>query len=163
MKQPAWNTEELRALVHEALVDLLPEGLAKGAPMVPSVSRAQESTSFPIPEVRENTVALSPEMITIRNDAELADFVLRLLHLFENPKHREDLRTGRLSFRLISAPHGGTSNPVRRIERGAVTEAMVRDAARAGARLVLGQNAVLTPLARDRARSDGVIVEKERR
>jgi hypothetical protein len=51
---------------------------------------------------------------------------------------------------------------VRRIERGAVTERMVRDAARAGERLVLGRGAVLTPLARDRARADGVEIEKER-
>ena len=51
---------------------------------------------------------------------------------------------------------------MRRIERGAVTERVVRDAARAGERLVLGPGAVLTPLARDRARSSGVQIEKER-
>jgi hypothetical protein len=43
-----------------------------------------------------------------------------------------------------------------------VTEAMVVSAARAGARLVLGRGAVLTPLARDRARAAGVEIEKER-
>jgi len=47
-------------------------------------------------------------------------------------------------------------------ERGAVTEAMVSQAARAGERLVLGRGAVLTPLARDRARASGVRIEKER-
>jgi hypothetical protein len=52
--------------------------------------------------------------------------------------------------------------PVRRVERGAVTEALVRDAARAGERLVLGRAAVLTPLARDRARASGVEIVKER-
>jgi len=51
--------------------------------------------------------------------------------------------------------------PVRRIERGAVTERIVRDAARAGERLVLGTRAVLTPLAADRARAEGVQIEKE--
>jgi hypothetical protein len=51
---------------------------------------------------------------------------------------------------------------VRRIERGAVTEAVVTAAARAGERLVLGRGAVLTPLARDRARASGVPIEKER-
>ena len=39
---------------------------------------------------------------------------------------------------------------------------MIRDAARAGQRLVLGRGAVLTPLARDRARASGVQIEKER-
>jgi len=51
---------------------------------------------------------------------------------------------------------------VRRVERGAVTERMVRDAATAGERLVLGRGAVLTPLAKDRARASGVEIEKER-
>jgi len=51
---------------------------------------------------------------------------------------------------------------VRRIERGAVTEAVINQVARAGERLVLGRGAVLTPLARDRARASGVRIEKER-
>ena len=45
---------------------------------------------------------------------------------------------------------------------GAVTEKVIRDAARAGERLVLGPGAVLTPLARDRARASGVEISKER-
>jgi hypothetical protein len=56
-----------------------------------------------------------------------------------------------------------TRQPVRRIERGAVTEKVVREAARAGERLVLGPAAVLTPLARDRARTSGVEITKEDR
>ena len=51
---------------------------------------------------------------------------------------------------------------MRRIEAGAVTERMVSEAARASERLVLGRAAVLTPLARDRARATGVEIEKER-
>ena len=43
-----------------------------------------------------------------------------------------------------------------------MTEAMISQAARAGQRLVLGRGAVLTPLARDRARASGVPIEKER-
>ena len=56
---------------------------------------------------------------------------------------------------------GGTS-VVRRVEKGAVTERAVIAAAKAGARLVLGPRAMLTPLARDKARALGVPVEKER-
>ena len=87
----------------------------------------------------------------------------------------EELRSGRKRFRLATTPapsvpagaaHGaeraGESTPVRRIERGAVTEAVINQAARAGQRLVLGRGAVLTPLARDRARASGVRIEKER-
>ena len=43
-----------------------------------------------------------------------------------------------------------------------MTEKVIRDAARAGERLVLGPRAVLTPLARDRARVSGVEISKER-
>jgi hypothetical protein len=61
-----------------------------------------------------------------------------------------------------SVANGSRTPPVRRVERGAVTEAVVRDAARAGERLVLGRGAVITPLARDRARASGVEIVKER-
>jgi hypothetical protein len=55
---------------------------------------------------------------------------------------------------------GGTGG-VQRVEKGAVTERMVAAAAKAGSALVLGPRAVLTPLARDKARALGVPVQKE--
>jgi hypothetical protein len=141
--------EELRALVREVIRDVLPNGL-------------------PVTE----TVNLS-------TDEDLAAFVKRLLDLDQD--QREELRSGRKRFRLAAGPipstpsappvpagsvdgaeRAGGSTPVRRIERGAVTEAVVNQAARAGQRLVLGRGAVLTPLARDRARASGVQIEKER-
>ena len=131
--------EELRALVREVIRDVLPKGL-------------------PVTE----TVNLS-------TDQDLAAFVNRLLDL--DPDQREELRSGRKRFMLAApgsagpvngAERAGESTPVRRIERGAVTEAVVTAAARAGERLVLGRGAVLTPLARDRARASGVPIEKER-
>jgi hypothetical protein len=137
------DAEELRALVREVIRDLLPNGLP-------------------------NT-----ETVNLSTSEDLAAFVKRLLDL--DPDEREELRSGRKRFRLATAPavtdpatrvdgaeRAGESSPVRRIERGAVTEAMVNQAARAGERLLLGRGAVLTPLARDRARASGVPVEKER-
>ena len=133
--------EELRALVREVIRDVLPKGL-------------------PVTE----TVNLS-------TDEDLAAFVKRLLDLDQD--QCAELRSGRKRFRLAAAPPaasaggpaapaGAGASPVRRIERGAVTEAVVNQAARAGQRLVLGRGAVLTPLARDRARASGVQIEKER-
>ena len=129
------DIEELRALVREVIRDVLPQGL-------------------PVTE----TVNLS-------TDEDLAAFVKRLLDL--DPDQREELRSGRKRFRLAGgavngAERPGASAPARRIERGAVTEAMINQAARAGQRLMLGRGAVLTPLARDRARASGVQIEKER-
>jgi hypothetical protein len=152
--------EELRALVREVIRDVLPQGLAV------------------------------TETVNLSTDEDLAAFVKRLLDL--DPGQREELRSGRKRFRLASpqapsvpadagqagagpggagpisagqsngAERAGPSAPVRRIERGAVTEAVIAAAAGAGERLVLGRGAVLTPLARDRARASGVQIEKER-
>jgi hypothetical protein len=147
--------EELRALVREVIRDVLPQGLAV------------------------------TETVNLSTDEDLAVFVKRLLDL--DPAQREELRSGRKRFGLASpqarsvpagagqsgagqssagpingAERAGPSAPVRHIERGAVTEAVIAAAARAGERLVLGRGAVLTPLARDRARASGVQIEKER-
>jgi hypothetical protein len=137
------DIEELRALVREVIRDVPPKGLP-------------------------NT-----ETVDLSTDEDLAAFVKRLLDLDHD--EREELRSGRKRFRLAlpqapsvpaGAVHGaertGETTPVRRIERGAVTESVIKAAARAGERLVLGRGAVLTPLARDRARASGVPIEKER-
>jgi hypothetical protein len=105
------------------------------------------------------------EVVDLRSDADLDAFVRSLVHRFENPRDRMAIRSGKLRFRLgataaaAAAPAAATTI---RIERGAVTERAVRDAAAQGARLVLAPRAVLTPMARDRARSLGVEIEKER-
>ena len=152
--------DELRALIREVIRDVLPQDL-------------------PVSET-----------VNLFTDEDLAAFVARLLDL--DPQAREDLRTGRKRFRLavpsnsqtpqtpqapsapapggsgshgsngLTAVNGSAGPPARRVERGAVTEKVVRDAARAGERLVLGPRAVLTPLASDRARASGVEISRER-
>jgi hypothetical protein len=107
--------------------------------------------------------------VRLLSDEDLHEFVLRVVALADNPKRRRDLLTGRLRFTFTGAPAAAGHNPAagagpgdHRIEKGAVTERAVQAAAGAGARLVLGPRAVLTPLARDRARALGVPIEKER-
>ena len=68
------------------------------------------------------------------------------------------MRSGALRFTFGEAQSG-----VRRIEKGAVTERTVNEAAHAGQRLVLAPAAVLTPLAKERARHLKVEIERERR
>lgn len=113
--------------------------------------------------------AVRVEDVVVRCDDDLQSFALRLLGLFDNPGAREDLRAGRLRFRLagpaaapVGVPAGAAEGPVQRVDKGAVTERHVKAAAQAGARIVLGRGAVLTPLAREKARALGVHVEKER-
>jgi hypothetical protein len=102
------------------------------------------------------------DTVDLRSDADLDAFVRRLFQLFDNPKHRADILSGRRRFRLAGGPSTGAAEAVQRVDRGAVTEAHIKQAAAAGARLVLGVRAVMTPLARDRARALGVVVDKER-
>jgi hypothetical protein len=100
--------------------------------------------------------------VRLTTDEELHAFVLRILRLAGNPKQRQDILAGRARFTLVSASDGPAATAViHRVEKGAVTERAVTAAAQAGARLVLGPRAVLTPLARDRARALRVPIEKE--
>jgi hypothetical protein len=165
------DSEAIRALVREVLADLLPAvgrdpgnpgGAASARPWpgLPGSTQGVPGQAGLPHTVREHVESV--EVVTIRTDAELGAFVLHLLHLFENPKHRDAVRSGRLRFRLAATAVPGSAQPSHRIEKGAVTEAMVAASARAGARLVLGRRAVLTPLARDRARATGVEIVKER-
>jgi len=104
---------------------------------------------------------LEARPVRMATDEELHEFVLQIIALADNPKRRRDLLAGRLRFTL--APAGAPAGQAdHRVEKGAVTERAVQAAASAGARLVLGPRAVLTPLARDRARALGVPIEKER-
>lgn len=178
----AADSQALRALVREVLAELLPAsapqarpgpappglappglappGLAQPGLAQPGLAQPGLAQSGLAHTVRENVDSV--QTVTLRTDTDLAAFVMRLLHLFENPKHRDALRSGRLRFRLGPTTAPGSVQPTHRVEKGAVTEAVVAAAARDGARLVLGRRAVLTPLARDRARAAGVEIEKER-
>ncbi|HET9974835.1 MAG TPA: hypothetical protein VFQ68_41840 [Streptosporangiaceae bacterium] len=147
------DLDALRSLIREIISDVLPGGLPGSPP--------------------------AAETVNLSTDDDLAAFVKRLLEL--GPDEREEVRSGRKRFRLAVTPgprvqaarpseasrpgetgRAREASAVRRIERGAVTERVINAAAQAGERLVLGRGAVLTPLARDRARASGVPIEKER-
>lgn len=104
----------------------------------------------------------------IDSDEDLQAFVRSLVTRLESPRDRLAVKAGRLRFQLqrpagsVGAPAGdaGAAQLVR-VEKGAVTERHVRDAAAHGSHLMLARGAVLTPLARDSARSLGVQIERE--
>jgi hypothetical protein len=100
--------------------------------------------------------------VRISTDDDLHAFALRVLKLADNPKLRRDLIGGRIRFTL-SGQAAGAQAAAHRVDKGAVTERTVAAAAKAGARLVLGPRAVLTPLAKDKARALGVPIQKEER
>jgi len=100
--------------------------------------------------------------VRLETDEDLRQFALDILRIADNPMRRRDLLAGRLTFTLARRVQDAAQTDDRRIEAGAVTERTVQSAAKAGQRIVLGPRAVLTPLARDRALTLGVPIEKER-
>jgi hypothetical protein len=146
--------DQLRALVREVVRDAV-AGVVPSTPAPPAAPVSHEPTGPLAADEKTRT-----DTVRIATDQDLDAFVRQLLRLFENPKTRADLRTGRLRFRL--AGNGRGAPVTRRIESGAVTERHIADMADSGGMVVLGRKAVLTPLAREKARALGLTIDKER-
>jgi hypothetical protein len=157
--------EILRELLHEALAGTNGDaaGAAPTVPAPPVAAVLRPSTWSEPPadgEVIGGVADGGIEWVTLDSDDDLDRFVRALLARFENPRDREAIRAGQLRFTLRRAGGGGSGGTMR-VERGAVTERKVEEAAKAGVRLVLGRGAVLTPLAREKARAKGIEIERE--
>lgn len=151
------------------------EVIGDGAPAPPATpvgSPPGAHTAAPVAQVAAPVAQAAPpapegaEAITLDSDADLQRFVASLLRRFENPRERRALRSGAVRFTLRRTPAAGRDGgvpapPAMHFDKGAVTERIVREAAAAGARLVLARRAVLTPLARDQARALRVAIERE--
>ena len=157
--------DELRQLIREVIRDVLPTDL----PVTETVnlSTDEDLAAFVArlldldPEAREDLRAGRKRFclaVPSRPQASLAPSILSMPAMTAvSGTHDANGTSG------VTAVNGSAGPLIRRIERGAVTEKVVRDAAQAGERLVLGPGAVLTPLARDRARASGVEISKEGR
>jgi hypothetical protein len=144
------------------------------APPVAAVLRPSTWSAPPAPgEViaggpSEPAGAADTEWVALDSDEDVDRFVRALAARLEDPRERAAIREGRVRFARRrpgghrTAVAGSAAGGVVRVERGAVTERKVDAAAKAGARLVLGPGAVLTPLAREKARARGIEIERER-
>jgi hypothetical protein len=154
-------SDAARDLLRELLAEALTNGNGQAAtvppPPVAAVHRPSTWSQPAVPgEVIGDRPAAAHEVVavTISSDADLDRFVRTVLD------HADAIRDGRLRFTLgrgATTPAG-----VIRVAHGAVTERKIKQAADAGARLVLGPGAVLTPLAREKARALGIDIERER-
>ena len=170
---------ELRALVREVIRDVLPDGLpVNGLPVTETVylSTDEDLAAFVArllnldPGEREDLQTGRKRFRLDRgNDGTGATASRNGTSAAADAAALPILRAAAPAAGSASALAPGTAPapapggaPVRRVESGAVTEALVKQAAQAGERLVLGRSAVLTPLARDRARASGVEIVKER-
>jgi hypothetical protein len=130
---------ELRSMVR----DVLREVMAARGPQGPATSA-------------------TTEQVRVASDSDLAAFVARITE----PAVAERIRSGRLRFTLgnisSAAPQpAATPQPLAAPLTGVITEQKIAGLA-AGGTLVLAPGAVLTPLARDRARRLGLRIERRR-
>ena len=95
------------------------------------------------------------EAVRIGSDADLQAFVSRLA----SPGTIEAVRIGKLRFTLAQPAHASASTGD--VLEGVISEQKIAGLAAKGT-LVLGPTAVLTPLARDRARKLGLKIERRR-
>ena len=182
----AGDDDLLRSVTREVLAELLPglledalatpNGKGNGAkpvagaedavPQVPAppVAKVHRPAGWraPASDPAPPPAGVTVEHVELRSDADLDAFVAVLARRLQSEHDREAILSGRVRFRLAGQPAESAAVTTRvRVESGAVTERAVKEAARTGAKLVLSPRAVLTPLARDRARSLGVEIEKE--
>ena len=151
--------EILRELLAEALAGTNGNGVTPQVPP-PPVAAVHRPATWGGPEVGAGGDS-RVERVSVAGDDDLNRFAHALL---ARPQDHEAIRAGRLRFTLGGRVEETAPPPgVVRVDRGAVTERKVEEAARAGARLVLGPAAVLTPLAREKARALGIEIERERR
>lgn len=159
------DREELRTLVREVVREAV-AGLRTPAPPPPPPpppppSNVADQMGLDPTGPRAAEGRTRTETVRLSTDAELDGFVRNLVRLFENPKNRAEIKAGRLRFRLARASQGTSAGAVHRIDSGAVTERHIADLA--GGTLILGRRAVLTPLAREKARTLGITITKERK
>ena len=114
------------------------------------------------------TSSVRKEAVSIGNDAELNAFVGNLVDRMKDPAARQEIESGRLEFTLSSA--GQTSvtghqpadlaSHEHRIEKGFLSERQIDKLPDGLKRLVVGKAVRITPLARDRARHRGIVIER---
>ena len=162
------DSHELRALVREVLLAAIPDGLAAAGAAGSELIGTTSAGGTDQPPAGQATET-GPTAVALTTDADLSAFVQRIAADCADPQRRAQLASGRVLYTLAggrsagAAPGPGGAEPAAaiRVERGAVTERHVREAARSGTAIVAARGVVITPLARDRARTSGVDIEKE--
>lgn len=132
--------EGLRALVREVIREALAEKKRGGA--------------LPVPPA-------TVERVRISSDADLEAFVRRVAGLMRDRTSAEQIEQGKLRFSLADGSGAGEAEEVRGMRSGLISERTI-EGLEAGETLRLAKGAVVTPLARDRARQRRIKLERER-
>ena len=114
------------------------------------------------------------ERVRIRSDADLQDFAARVLAMAGDGQTRRALAAGRIVFRLEGAAPESGGRPVSPgsvsraaesartevVEGGLFSERQAERLPRETTRVRFGRNVKMTPLARDRLRRRGIVIER---
>jgi len=104
------------------------------------------------------------QRVRMASDADVVAFAKQVLSLAEDPNIRSAIASGRYPFRLeqgktVAAP-GAAQASSSRIAEGVVTESLLLKLPRGTKTLQVATQVSVTPLARDRARSLGITIER---
>ena len=169
----AIDREALRGLIRQVLRDAVPADVQK------TLSAALARKGGAKVKAVAAASADQVEEITIASDSDLDRFVQRLLTMAEDSATRDALKSGQKKFRLTKgggrsaaaprlqrreenrAQSAAQSTGGNRIDKGLVAERHIVAAAKNGKRLTVAKGVAVTPLARDKARQLGVVIERE--
>lgn len=158
------SEDELRRMVRDALREALPNlGGAAGAKggRADRADRADRAeTANPEAELERRIAAAARDGGTVAVDLADTEAATRFARTLLSCARRRDVASAIEGGRLRFAPKGtgagaGAERSARaetRVEHGLISETRIAELAKSTDRLVLGPRAVLTPLARDRAR-----------
>jgi hypothetical protein len=123
------------------------------------------ATELAAVKVAAPATALAEHRVRIASDADLVAFARQVLALATDPNARKKIEAGQYPFRLeggqgavpSATPASGGSA---RIDKGVVTESTLIKLPRGTKRLQIGPEVSVTPLARDKAGSLGITIER---
>lgn len=147
----------------DSIRSLIREVLAEELSALRSDVGANAQTK-PRPQIRE-------ERIAINSDAELMDFVHRVLEIAKDGRARSEIETGRWLFRLSRGgvttyadtsvgSSAASANDTARFDRGLISERQIDTLGANIKYLVIGKRVRFTPLARDVIRRRGIVIER---
>ena len=106
--------------------------------------------------------------VSINNDADLNAFARDLIERMADPAFKQDIAAGRVEFTLSAAGQkvginhqpASAATSEHRIDKGFLSERQIDALPQGTKRLLVGKAVRITPLARDRARQRGIIIER---
>ncbi len=160
------KSDELRSLVREVLMEEL-SALRKQRNTTPAQATLNKTG---VTNTLTTAAPIDACCVSVCSENDLILFARRVLQLAEDPSKRRAIEAGDFPFRLQQTDNdivNQSINPADKpvvlestINKGLINEKQISKLPRGTAVLKLGKRATITPLARDKARAMGIIIEK---